>query len=438
MGKPKPDRRGAAPSSPDMQTQGFNLFRYLDNWFFGKGSPTTLGLFRIVICALAFINLAMIAVDFDAWYSERGYVPLEISRRFAPDFAYGAGPFELAFPIPRINLLAGQTNDTVIAFFYGLTMLAALLAMVGLWTRISTIALALGMLSLQHRNLLILHGGDTALREFLLLIAIAPSGAACSLDRFIAVWRGRAPPIPEPVSLWGQRLIQFQIALLYFTAVWWKWQGTHWRDGTATYYIHQLREFDRFWVPSFMDRQPFVALETYGTLFTELAMATLVFYRPFRKWILLAGLAMHGYIEYRFNIPLFAFVTTSAYLCFYDGGEIAAWAQRLGQRLRRVQLRVLLPAGLRLAGPKGSAIRNLDPLGVVRYEEGTGERWEAYTPTGRRREPFSNAWQRSIGALPLALIWNRLLLRAAEQAPTESDHSGRGETKTIAAKGKGT
>lgn len=417
--------------------QRFNLFRYVDNWFFAKGSPTTLGLFRIVICAIAFINLAMIAIDFDAWYSERGYVPLEISRRYAPDFAYGAGPFELAFPLPRINLLAGATNDTWIAVFYGLTMLAALFAMVGLWTRISTIALALGMISLQHRNLLILHGGDTALREFLLLIAIAPSGAACSLDRFIAVWRGRAPPVPEPISLWGQRLIQFQIALLYFTAVWWKWQGTHWRDGTATYYIHQLHEFDRFWVPSFMDRQPFVALETYGTLFTELALATLVFYRPFRKWVLLAGLAMHGYIEYRFNIPMFAFVTTSAYLCFYDGEETAAWAHRLGQRLKRIHLRVLLPAGWRLAGPKGSAIRNLDPIGVVRYEQGTGADWEAYSAAGRKREPFSSSWQRSLGALPLGPVWRRLLLRAAEPAAPAEGVPDTGERTKIAAGGTG-
>ncbi|MFY9234914.1 MAG: HTTM domain-containing protein [Fimbriimonadaceae bacterium] len=401
------------------------LYRYLDNWFFAKGSPVTLGLFRVVICAIAFINLAMIAIDFDAWYSESGYVPLDTSRQYAPDFSPRVGNYELAFPIPRINFLIGANNDTFIAVFYAVVMVAALLSMVGLWTRFSTIVLALGMLSLQHRNLLILHGGDTALRQFLLILAIAPSGAACSLDRFIAVWQGRAPPEPEPISLWGQRLIQFQIAILYFTAVWWKWQGSHWRDGTATYYIHQLTEFNRFPVPQFMDRQPFVALETYGTLLTELALATLVFYRPFRKWVLLSGLAMHGYIEYRFNIPMFAFVTTSAYLCFYDGEEVKSWALRLGRRFKRVKLRVLLPVGERLAPAKGAAIKNLDPLGLVSYEKGAGKDWEAMSASGQPKEPIAATWQRSLGAWPLALAWRTLLRRATEQ---DESHA---ETKTI-------
>ena len=417
------------------------MFAVVDKWFFAKGSPVTLGVFRVVICSIAFINLAMIAIDFNDWFGENGYVPVEVGLRYSGDKLYAIGNakeglpiLDLAQPLPRINLLSNVASTEWTAVFYVLTMAAALFAAVGLWTRIMTIALAIGMVTLHHRNLLILHGGDTALRQFLIIIAIAPSGAAVSLDRFIAVWKGKAPAIPEAITMWGQRLVQYQLALLYFTAVWYKWQGSHWRDGTATFYISQLREFNRFWVPEFMERQPVLSITTYGTLFTELALATLVFYKPFRKWVLLAGLAMHGYIEYRFNIPMFAFVVTSGYLCFYDGEETVAWAKRVGQRFKRAHLRILLPAGLRLAKDKGDAIKNMDPLNMVDYQQGDTSEWQAAAASGKKRDPFLASWQRSIGAWPLALIWRKLLIKAAEPIPSEPAQT-KDKRQATAAKG---
>jgi hypothetical protein len=399
---------------------GFNLFRYIDDWWFGKGSPVTLGVFRIIIAGVCFINLAMIAIDFQDWYSESGFVPQEIAQRYAPNithsFNYGDTHIVPWFPVPRINLLGGIESTPITAVFYALVMAAALLTMIGLWSRVSSIALAVGLITLHHRNLLILHGGDTALRQFIIILALSPCGAACSLDRFIAVWRGKAPPTPPLISLWGQRLVQYQIAILYLTATWYKWQGSHWRDGTATWYISQLREFDRFPVPPFLEQQPFIGITTYGTLLTELSMATLVFYRPLRKWVLIAALAMHGYIEYRFNIPMFAFVVTSAYVCFYDGEEIVAWAKRFGQRYRRLALKVWLPQDRRLEGAKADAIRGMDPMGIVEYAPGETADWHAETYSGKPRNPFRASWQRSIGAWPLGLVpglWKRLVQQAA-------------------------
>jgi hypothetical protein len=414
-----------------------SLWAYVDDWLFGRRSPAAFGLFRIVICTIAFINLAMIAIDFDSWFTQRGFVPLEAAKQYSQDAMTWVGTHRLPFPIPRINFLAEVTSTPIIAAFYGLTMLACLLTLVGLWTRVSSIVLALGVITLHHRNLLILHGGDTAIRQYLILVALGPSGAALSLDRVIAVWQGRAPRELPPISLWAQRLVQFEIAIMYFTTVWYKWMGSHWRDGTATYYIHQLKEFDRFPVPWFMDRQPFVGLTTYGTLLTELALATLVFYRPFRKWILLAGVLMHGYIEYRFNIPLFAFIVISAYICFFDGEEVSAWARRLGERYRMLHLKVLLPKGLRMEGPRADAIKTMDALSVVSYETGDTDEWQAFapkhrwfarlrkvptepseTPWVRKRNPFRSAWKRSLGAIPIGLVpglWKRLMLKAPEE-----------------------
>ena len=82
---------------------------------------------------------------------------------------------------------------------------------------------------------------------------------------------------------------------------------------------------------------PLVTITTYGTLAVELALATLVFSKDFRKWVLLAGLILHAYIEYSMNIPLFAFTMCSLYVAFYEGDEIVAWWNRLQARLPVLQ-----------------------------------------------------------------------------------------------------
>lgn len=309
----------------------------LNVWMFGFGSPVAMGAFRIVFGTVAFINFLMIAVDFDAWFGENGYVPWVVADRWLGNQ-------------PRLNLLAGVTDTRITAVFYGLVTLAALTTTLGLWTRLSTVALAVGTITLHHRNPLILHGGDTLLRMGVVLLALAPCGAACSLDRLIAQRRGTAPPSPPLVSLWPQRLMQIQLAIVYITTVWYKWFGNLWRDGTATWYPSQLTEFDRFPVPDFIYKPPFVQVTTYGTLMTELALGTLVFYRPLRRYVLIAGLALHGFIEYSMNIPLFGFVICAFYIAHYEGDEVAAWwhTRRLRDRVLAWRLKHgLTPRGER-------------------------------------------------------------------------------------------
>ncbi len=290
--------------------------RSFNEWMFGYGSPTTMGLFRAVFCSLVFINLAMVAIDFNSWYTEQGYVPTALLER------WNGGVF-------RIDLLAHVTNSSVAAVFYGLTMLAALMTALGLYTRIASIALLIGVTSLHHRCPDILHSGDTLVRAMLFYIAIAPSGAALSFDRLIAVRRGTAPAEPADVSMWPQRMMQIQVAIVYLTTVWHKSFGDWWLNGTATWYPPQLTEFDRFPVPHFFDMQPMIAITTYGTLLVELALGTLVFAKPLRKWVIISGLVLHAGIEYRMNIPMFSFIMCSTYMVFYEGRETAAWLKRV-------------------------------------------------------------------------------------------------------------
>ena len=150
-----------------------NALRSLHSWLFGFGSPVTIGVFRMVFGTLALINLAMVAIDFEAWFTERGFVPVALLERWSGG-------------IWRLSLLQNVTNDNVTAAFYALTMLAALFTALGLFSRVSSVALLVGLVSLHHRCPDILHSGDTLMRAMAFYVALAPSGALPRSDRVSA------------------------------------------------------------------------------------------------------------------------------------------------------------------------------------------------------------------------------------------------------------
>ncbi|MBN9501791.1 MAG: hypothetical protein BGO01_06290 [Armatimonadetes bacterium 55-13] len=401
---------------------------HLDRYWFGKGSPTAMGVIRILVGGLAFANFLMLLTDFDAWFTERGYVPQALAVRKMPlmpsTISVFGHDFSVLNPVPRISLLDGVTDTRITALVFGITILAAFFTMLGLWTRISTILLAIGIVSIHHRNGFIIHGGDGVLRVMSIYLAMAPCGLACSLDRVIGLWKGKIKGPPLNVSLWPQRLMAYNVALVYFTTFWHKMGGSLWRNGTATWYPARLHEFDRFPVPPFLNDVPMIYLTTYGTLAVELALGTLVFYRPLRKWVLLCGLLMHGFIEYSMNIPLFSFLMCSTYIAFYEGEEVNRWAKRLGERLRRYRCKVFSPARTPLRPGPAAALESLDPFGLVEYSMGKTDGWEAKDHDDKPISAVRASWTRSLGAWPLAWIpglWARVLNKATSSAENAKD-----------------
>lgn len=370
------------------------FFRSADRWLFGFGSPVTLGLFRMVFCAIVLITLALGLPNFTEFYTEEGLFTADMAQRMRGDWI-------------RFSIMEWSLAPAWGLAVYLFTMLLAFLGMIGLWTRPVMIALAVLVVSVQYRNLMILHSGDTLMRILLIFLALAPCGAAVSLDRVLDLWKGKRPPEPAAVSLWPQRLIQLQIALVYFTTVWHKWPGATWRDGTAVWYPLNLREFERFPLPAWAESGIIIPVGTYGTLLVELALATLVWYKPWRNYVLLAGVGMHLFIEYRLNIPMFSAIIVAAYICFYDGEEVSRGAKRFGNLLARFKAKLL---GQWIPN-KMTALKALDPFDLLTYETTSAD-----APNQSRL--FST---RSVGYWPL--IWvpglSRKLLRSAQEPPTE-------------------
>jgi hypothetical protein len=393
-----------------------------DQYCFGYGSATTLGVFRLLFGFWVTVNYLMLLPFWEVWFSERGYMPGWLGRlwfRHYSELPSGLAPY-LPHGIPRLDLLNGVTDPRLGQAFFLAVIVAAFLTCIGLWTRYAAFALFLGVVSLHHHNGAILHGGDTMMRLMVIYMAVSPCGQACSADRLIGLWKGTVPHQPPQVSLWSQRLIAFNVALVYFTSVWFKWDGSKWRGFTASYYPQHLAEFYRFPVPEFMRSMWMARITTVGTLLTEFFLGTLVFFPPARKYVLMAGVMMHGWIEYSMNIPLFSFLMISSYIVFFQGEEITAWAFRLGMRLRRFHLEIRLPEGQKLS-PRGVAFFSaLDPLGLLSFLPGTDQTVVATRIDGQRMDLGRGLFTRCVGGWPFLWIPGlapRLLTQCLEAVP---------------------
>ncbi len=309
------------------------VLRDLNKFWFGFGDPTTLGLFRILAAAVILVNLLVLRSQWVDFYTDRGFVDHELSQRFMSPLV----PLKGGGAVPRLNLLGGTPSEAWSWTVLNVATLAAFLTVIGWWTRAATITLAVLLTTIHHRGGFVLYGGDTVMRNSAIYLALAPCGLALSLDRLsFRKKHGLTAESDRPViSMWPQRLLQYNLALIYFTTTWAKWYGTLWKNGTATWYPARLNEFKRLPVPSFLNDFPMVTITTYGTLFVEFALGVLVWFKAYRKWVLLAGLLMHSYIEWSMNVPLFAFAICSMYVTFYEGDETRAFLDRVTKRFRK-------------------------------------------------------------------------------------------------------
>jgi hypothetical protein len=337
-----------------------------NRFWFGLVSARPLGMFRILFGGFVLVHLALSTVDLDHWYTDAGLLRGNEARLVA-------GPLRLS-PLQWI-----QDPVSVRIAFAAIAAVAAGFT-VGWRTRVMSMLLYLGLLSLYHRNISTICGLDQVMMITSFYLMLSPCGAALSLDaRRLARKRGGTPAEPLIVP-WAQRLIQIQLCVIYFDTAVIKCQGTTWLGGTALHYVlfnHEFGQFNLEW----LTRYPLVVnVLTLAALLVEFALAFLLWFRPTRRWVALAGLALHAVIVPLINVPLFGEQMTATYLLFLDPDELDGLFRALDPRRcfgRRRQnnnspthsRRMDLPSGLpgwhqlELAFEAGESAKRLDTGG---------------------------------------------------------------------------
>jgi hypothetical protein len=214
------------------------------------------------------------------------------------------------------------------AWFALIALLICAIAIVVGWRPTIWLLVAFVLLvSIQRRDPVVLNSGDLILRNLTLLLALTPTGAALSVDRWRAHGRSalRTSPLVAP---WGMRLVQLQIMVVYLFAFLGK-RGDTWWDGTAVSTALRLEDLERFPAPEpFISNVTIVAALTWGTLIVELALGTLLWARRLRPLLIALAVLLHIGVDMFLLVGFFGVTMIAGLTTFLD----ADWIDR---RIRR-------------------------------------------------------------------------------------------------------
>jgi len=290
-----------------------SLARAWNEFFFAPQVPTPISLFRILYGCCVIATLILLRPDWLTWFGVHSWETLATIRQIEPGM--------------RLNLFTviPQSDPWIIALFW-VFLISAVCLTIGFLTRLNTVIVYLCLTSIHQRNLYINHGGDTFLRVAGFFLIFAPAGAAFSLDRLLRIRRGKEGAEIQPRSPWAQRMIQFELALVYFTSFWWKSMGAPWVNGAALYYVLHLEEIRRFPLPPWIQQPVILKLGSWLALALEFSLGVLIWIKELRYPLLLAGLLFHLSLEYMLNIPMFQWDILTAYVLFVDPADLTrAW-----------------------------------------------------------------------------------------------------------------
>jgi hypothetical protein len=299
-----------------------DLWSHWQSFWFKPEAPLPMCVYRIVFAIVLLIYCLLLYPDLLNWYGIQGISSPQTSQKVLS----ALGP-------PGINILTWMPpGDTGVITLYWSLVTAAICLGLGLYTRASATVVFLALASLQQQNSLIINGGDIFLKMSAFYLIFAPAGHYLSLDRLRHQRSSLAPENPptDP-SGWPQRLFRFQIALIYFQAFWSKLDDPSWLDGSAIYYVLREQEFLRFPVAWISDSLWMCQTLTWGTLFVECAMWSLVWFKETRYIALGGALLLHLGIEYTMNLPTFESIMIASLIVFVPSKDLIKAHEKLCQ-----------------------------------------------------------------------------------------------------------
>jgi predicted DCC family thiol-disulfide oxidoreductase YuxK len=303
-------------------------------FWFEYVSPTPMALVRILMGLLVLMCNYQLWPDRFAWFSDHGVMTTDVAMQYAHNTAWP----------PHLVQLLNNAPDWWITTFFILLSLAAVSMSLGFCTRTSLFLVWCGLYSINARDLINNNTGyDAMIRCAVVYLFLANSGGACSIDRLIRIWRGKESPGLAPLmSIWPQRLLQIQVSVVYIGTFCSKATGDLWQNGTAAYFPYMVPDLHKFTLP-LIDGNHMWAINvmTYGAEFLEFSLATLLWSRRLRPYVMFGGVLLHGGIEASINIPIFSEAMVSSYLAFFRQEDMSNFTKWFAARFHVTNLRVV-------------------------------------------------------------------------------------------------
>lgn len=247
----------------------------------------------------------------------------------APDVLHFFGPDMLGRPAAGRGMwtvLGSDPSAELTVGVYVALLVAAVAVVVGYRTRLAALVMFVVLVSFSRRDPWVYNSGDAMLRILAFYLLLMPAGQAYSLDarRRHGDWRFVARRAPWP--LW---LVRVQVAVIYIATALAKMRGSTWAEGTAVGTALRIEDLQRFPVPAFVTESlVIVNLLTFLTLAFEMVAGVLIWPRATRRYVIVAGIALHLGIEYALQVGPFSWAILVAYLAFASPEVIEGWVGR--------------------------------------------------------------------------------------------------------------
>lgn len=310
-----------------------NVLEAWDKFFFEERPTEGIALFRIVWMSMIFVYFLLDIVNIQDFYGPHALVSIAVTKD--------------QFPFAHANLF--NLFNPSYEFTYGLMTvygISLIFSILGFFTRYSLIVALICMTSLHQRNIWVLSSSETLMRIVMIFLVCSPCGHSLSIDsllgRFYPQFRQK-----RNWAIWSTRLIQIQISVVYIWTVWHKLKGDTWIDGTAVYYATRLENMGNFSIPYLMDNMTFLKVMTWGTLITELGIGILIWFKEFRKPVIIAGILFHLGIEYMMVIPFFEINMMLLLMIYITPEEARQFTRRLSASLTKAIQDSTITVGLK-------------------------------------------------------------------------------------------
>ncbi len=316
------------------------LLHRIDSFFFARVSATGFGVMRSVWGAGLLIYFIRQWPAVTRYYSGTGQLPLWLD-------------YTLQRTDHRFSVFLTFSHPDAVFLIYLLFLISAACATVGFWPRLSTIVSTLLLFSFHERNSWHTTGGDIVLRSVGFLLCIAPGGVhAFSVARARKQWkhwsktRTLLPPLTMPA--WPQRLLLWQLLVIYLQSMWSKLLGNTWLDGTAVAIALHHTIFGRF-PGAVADTVSIVApFIGWGAIVWEAVWTLMLIPRGsriarefaksgvpvdlIRRWLLASGLLVHGVFSVLLRLGSFMPAMPAILLGNLQGEDFVAIRKRCNRR----------------------------------------------------------------------------------------------------------
>lgn len=195
---------------------------YFQKRYFFDARVLSIG--RILIAFIILVDLIYRYQNLVAHYTNEGVLPALVLKEYYPFYQYYISIHNF------FDTISGQK------ILFGFHFLITLLLLIGYKTRIFTLLSFVMLLSLHHRNPVILQGGDDLLRITLFYMIFLPWGRFYSVDSIV-----EKNSIKKDIDFsWIYVVFLLNISIVYLFSAFLK-DAAEWRDsGTAIYYALSL------------------------------------------------------------------------------------------------------------------------------------------------------------------------------------------------------